>query len=185
MRCARRMIEGPVHAELGSPNRGMSQQLDALAAYTNSHGFSISPHVASHGGLSAAAERGREIFIAQRTGCAACHSGPFYTDSQPRPVEKIVRHDVGTGEDDPSEKMGPAYDTPTLLGVYRTAPYLHHGKAATLEEVLTRLNPHDKHGKTSHLSPTHTADLVEFLKALPYEDPVPEALRLGMAPAEN
>ena len=45
---------------------------------------------------------------------------------------RIKLHDVGTGMDDPSEKMGPKYKTPTLLGVYRTAPYLHHGKAATL-----------------------------------------------------
>jgi cytochrome c peroxidase len=52
-----------------------------------------------------------------------------------------------------SEKLGPKYDTPTLLGLYRTAPYLHHGKAATLLDVLTTCNQEDRHGKTSHLSP--------------------------------
>ena len=80
-------------------------------------------------------------------------------------------HDVGTGGDDPSEKMGPLYDTPTLLGIYRTPPYLHHGKAKTLREVLTTWNKGDKHGKTSHLAPPQIDDLVEFLKALPYETP--------------
>jgi cytochrome c peroxidase len=83
---------------------------------------------------------------------------------------KIVKYDVGTGSDDPGEKMGPEYDTPSLIGVYRTAPYLHHGKAATLEEVLTRYNPGDRHGKTSQLSAEQRSDLIEFLKALPYED---------------
>ena len=33
-----------------------------------------------------------------------------------------------------AEKMGPEYDTPTLLGVYRNTSYLHHGKARSLME---------------------------------------------------
>lgn len=75
--------------------------------------------------------------------------------------------------------MGPAYDTPTLLGVYRTAPYLHHGTAATLMDVLT-MNTQDRHGKTSHLKAGQLEDLVEFLKALPYKDPGDEARKLGL-----
>jgi cytochrome c peroxidase len=57
------------------------------------------------------------------------------------------------------------------LGIYRSAPYLHHGKAATLEDVLTRFNRDDQHGKTSQLNPDQISDLVQFLKALPFEDP--------------
>ena len=63
--------------------------------------------------------------------------------------------------------MGPKYDTPTLLGVYRAAPFLHHGKAKTLMDVLTTQNKEDKHGKTSHLKKEQLEDLVAFLKALP------------------
>jgi cytochrome c peroxidase len=80
-------------------------------------------------------------------------------------------HNVGTGNEDPTEKMGTEYDTPTLVGIYRTAPYLHHGKAATLHDVLTTYNKGDKHGKTSHLKAQDINDLVEFLKSLPYETP--------------
>lgn len=174
----RGLIRGTLHPELGPPNKGRSKQLDALAAYSNSHKFSLSPHAKQ--GLSTAAKRGRELFFAEETGCAKCHSGPLYTDSVPRPLEKIVRHDVGTGEDDPGEKMGPAYDTPSLLGIYRTAPYLHHGKAKTLVELLTTCNTSDKHGKTSHLSRKQVLDLVEFLKALPYEDPEQSAKSAGL-----
>ena len=76
--------------------------------------------------------------------------------------------------------MGPAYDTPTLLGLYRTAPYLHHGKARTLEEMLTVYNHDDKHGRTSGLSNRQIADLVVFLKSLPYEDPLPKAKAAGL-----
>jgi cytochrome c peroxidase len=87
---------------------------------------------------------------------------------------------VGTGEDDPTELMSPAYDTPTLLGLYRSAPYLHHGKAATLRDVLTTQNKDDRHGVTSHLKDNEINDLVEFLKALPFEDPEPAAKEAGL-----
>jgi YVTN family beta-propeller protein len=161
----------PPFPPLGEPNKGLSEDLDALAAYTNSHPVPLSPH--AKGGLSAAARRGKDVFFSAETRCATCHGGPLYTDSRAERPFKL--HDVGTGGDDPSEKLGPDYDTPTLLGVYRTAPYLHHGKAKTLMEVLTTFNPGDRHGKTSHLSRQGLDDLVEFLKALPYEDPEPAA----------
>jgi cytochrome c peroxidase len=95
---------------------------------------------------------------------------------------------VGTGKDDPTEKMGPKYDTPTLLGVYRTAPYLHHGKAKTLRDVLTTCNKEDKHGKTSHLKDSELDDLVAFLKALPYEKPpdeTPNTVKYRVAPKKD
>jgi cytochrome c peroxidase len=76
--------------------------------------------------------------------------------------------------------MGPRYDTPTLLGIYRSAPYLHHGRAATLHDVLTTANTNDQHGKTSHLSTAEINDLVEFLKSLPFEPPEPQALAAGL-----
>jgi len=166
----RGLIRGPVNPSLGKPNAGLSRDLDALAAYSNIHEFTLSPH--AKGGLSDAAKRGRTVFFSEKTKCATCHSGPLFTDSKPRPIDEIVRHDVGTGEADPGEKMGPAYDTPTLLGLYRTGPWLHHGMAATLQEVFTKYNPDDRHGVTSHLSAQEIDDLVEFLKALPYEQPV-------------
>src|SRR5262249_35437591 len=158
--------------ELDEPLAGRSKDLDALAVYCNSFDFTLSPHIVAPGKLSAAADRGKALFFSDAVGCARCHSGPYYTDSS---LEKPFKlHDVGTGNDDPSEKMGPKYDTPTLLGVYRTAPYLHHGKAKTLRDVLTTANREDKHGKTSHLKAAEIDDLVEFLKSLPYEKPPDE-----------
>ncbi len=177
----RGLIRGAVHQALGKPNKGLSADLDALAAYSNTHKISLSPH--GKGGLSESAQRGKELFFSSETQCAACHSGPYYTDSQP--TTPFKKHNVGTGNDDPSETLGPEYDTPSLLGAYRTAPYLHHGRAATLDDVLTACNPDDKHGKTSQLSKSQRADLVEFLKALPYEDPEPAALRAKLVKIEK
>ncbi len=155
--------------ELEETTAGRSQDLDALAIYSNSFEVTtLSPHL-SAGKLSEAAERGKTLFFSKEVKCSRCHSGPYYTDSSLQKPFKL--HDVGTGNDDPSEKVGPRYDTPSLLFVYRTAPYLHHGKAKTLRDVLTTSNKDDKHGKTSHLKAEQVDDLVEFLKSLPYELP--------------
>lgn len=177
----RGLVRGNLNPELGERNGGLSADLDALAVYCNSHRYPPSPYAKN--GLSAAAKRGKEIFFAKETRCAECHSGPMYSDSAPK--SPFVMHDVGTGKDDPGEKLGPAYDTPTLLGIYRTAPYLHHGKAANLEDVIKKCNPNDKHGKTSHLNSDQVHDLVEFLKALPYEDPEPAAEAAGLSKVEK
>ena len=172
------LLKGKLPGALEDPITGRSKALDALALYTNSHRLTLSPH--AKGGLSEAAKRGQQLFHSERTGCATCHSGPWYTDSRPREISQILRHDVGNGNDDASELMGPAYDTPTLLGVYRSAPYLHHGRAATLRDVLTTANSGDRHGKTSGLSSSEVEDLVEFLKALPFEDPESASQKAGL-----
>jgi cytochrome c peroxidase len=70
---------------------------------------------------------------------------------------------VGTGT---GREAGQAFDTPALVELWRTAPYLHDGRAATLEEMLTKFNPADRHGKTSSLSPTELEDLTAFLLSL-------------------
>ena len=172
------LMKRPLPDALGEPFSGKSKALDALAAYTNSHQYALSPFVKN--GLSESAQRGQQLFFSAETKCATCHSGPMLTDSQPLAVADIVRHDVGTGKDDPSELMEPKYDTPTLLGLYRSAPYLHHGKAATLKGVLTTSNPRDEHGVTSHLTASQIEDMVEFLLALPFEDPEPAAKAAGL-----
>ncbi len=173
------LVDGPMKrktdfnkTELEESMAGRSKDLDALAIYCNSFDFTLSPHIPAPGKLSPAATRGKALFFSEAVSCAKCHSGPYYTDSSLKKPFNL--HDVGTGNDDPSEKMGPSYDTPTLLGVYRMAPYLHHGKAKTLLDVLTTCNKDDKHGKTSQLKPNELDDLVEFLKALPYEAPPAE-----------
>jgi cytochrome c peroxidase len=154
------LLDGKLYDALGEPNAGRSKNLDALAAYCNSLEAPISPHAAGPGKLSAAAERGKALFFAKETKCADCHSGPMYTDRK--------RHDVGTGRQDKTEKMGFEYDTPSLVRTYRNTSWMHDGSAKTLRDAVAH-NPGDRHGKTSHLSADGIDDLVEFLKSLPYE----------------
>ena len=108
------------------------------------------------GKLSAAAKRGEAVFNRQSTGCAVCHAGPLFTDQK--------SYDVGTARewDLPDEE----FDTPSLIEVWRTAPYLHDGSAATMFEVLTTANAKHKHGSTRQLTPAEMNDLVEYLLSL-------------------
>src|SRR5262249_39701655 len=82
-------------AALDETMAGRSADLDALAIYCNSFEFTLSPHVPAPGKLSAAAERGKQLFSSSAVGCATCHSGPYYTDSTLQKPFKL--HDVGTG----------------------------------------------------------------------------------------
>lgn len=115
--------------------------------------------------LTPAQERGKAIFFAATTTtgkeiprerrCSTCHRPPLYTVRLP--------FDVGTkGEFDTIE----AFDTPHLLGVAHTAPYLHDGRAKSLEEIWTIYSTNDSHGVTSYMNKSQLNDLVEFLKTL-------------------
>mgnify|MGYP005845196605 FL=1 len=125
---------------------------DAIDAYLKSLRPVPSPYL-QNGELSPAAMRGKAIF--ERAGCAECHPAPLYTNLQ--------HYDVGTGS---GLDAGKAFDTPTLVEVWRTAPYLHDGRAATMLDVFKKHNNDDKHGNTSGLTDEELADLVEFVLSL-------------------
>ncbi|MCX5770545.1 MAG: c-type cytochrome, partial [Candidatus Hydrogenedentes bacterium] len=97
-----------------------------------------------------ATKRGEAVF--NKAGCAACHPAPLYTDLQ--------KYDLGMGL---YSDAGQPFDTPTLIEVWRTAPYLHDGRAATIHDMLTIHNPGDKHGKTSNLTEQELNDLAQFI----------------------
>ena len=127
----------------------------ALDAYLKSLKPVPSPHLVN-GELSEAATRGRQLFNDPVVGCSSCHSGGVFTDLKPYDVGTAGRFDAG------SEQI----DTPTLIEVWRTAPYLHDGSAASMRDVLTTSNAKDKHGKTSHLTPKQIEDLAEYILSL-------------------
>ncbi len=102
------------------------------------------------GKLSASAKRGRKIF--NKAGCISCHKGTLHTD--------LKQYNVGTGDGLDKDRK---FDTPGLVEVWRTAPYLYDGRAVTIEEVLTKYNPDDKHGITSNLSDKEIRDLANFV----------------------
>jgi cytochrome c peroxidase len=108
------------------------------------------------GGLSEAARRGQRLFDDPKVGCAQCHPAPLFTDQK--------SYTVGT--QNRTDRRGDRFDTPTLVECWRTAPYLHDGSAAALQEVLTTRNPEDEHGHTSHLTPADIQDLTAYVRSL-------------------
>jgi len=45
-------------------------------------------------------------------------------------------------------------------------PYLHDGKAPTLEEIWTKFNDNDEHGVANDMLKNELNDLVEYLKSI-------------------
>jgi YVTN family beta-propeller protein len=162
---------GNYHADQAS----QKPDLDALAAFVN-YGIPLppNPYLAKDGTLTEAQARGKTTFQAA---CADCHSGSFYTDSgKDNPTldfkGPIVLHDLGTcilkGDhpDKPFADVSGAthtacdFDTPTLRGIFATAPYFHDGSALTLEEVVDRLP------SSAKLPADEKADLVAYILTL-------------------
>jgi YVTN family beta-propeller protein len=115
------------------------------------------------GELTPAQERGRSLFvrsvdkfgnaIPEANRCSFCHSGPKGTNQK--------SFDVGTKKT--TDNSG-TFDTPQLTNIAITAPYLHDGSAATLEQIWTVFNPDDKHGRTNDLTKDELNDLIEYLR---------------------
>jgi DNA-binding beta-propeller fold protein YncE len=128
--------------------------LNAVRAYLRSLEPEASPRLVE-GRLSEKARYGKRLFEDPTVGCARCHPAPLFTS--------LKAHDVGTKHE--LDRAG-RFDTPTCVELWRTGPYLHDGGAVTLRQVLTTINPDDKHGRTSHLDRDEIDALVEYLLSL-------------------
>ena len=159
--------DGPRTAMYIFRSQGFSpEQVKDLVTYIDSLKLPPNPHLAADGHLTAAQEAGRKIFFRTRTNagaiiperdrCYYCHAPQTHYTSR-------VREDVGTSTKWDNVK---AFDVPQIQGVYMRAPYLHDGKALTLESIWTEFNPDDKHGITSDMNKVQLNDLIEFLKTL-------------------
>lgn len=128
------------HPSPSTGKTGLNADLDALAAYVTSltpvH-TPRSPNRNTDGTLTAAALRGRDVFTAQN--CATCHSGDALTSSTHDSVPSHPLVNVGTqstlsGSRLTQQLLG--IDTPTLHGLHAARNFLHHGQAATLDDVF-------------------------------------------------
>lgn len=104
--------------------------------------------------------RGAQVF--QEAGCSTCHAGQAFTDNHNANVGTFVTD--GTVPDTAFLDVG--LNTPSLLGVGRTGPYLHDGSAATLKDRILQGKDSNLHGTTAALTDAQVDDLVAYLKAL-------------------
>lgn len=141
------------------------KDLDAIVSYIMT-GIKYPPNLMYNpdGKLSESQLRGKAIFdrsvdnfsnvIPENNRCITCHPPPLYTN--------LKLADVGTlaTTDDPI-----LFDTPHLNNVYASAPYLHDGRAETLEEIWTIYGQDDKHGLVNDLSKMQLNDLIDYIKS--------------------
>jgi YVTN family beta-propeller protein len=130
------------------------QEAEAIDAYLRSLRPVPSPHLRD-GRMTPAARRGEKLFYGERINCGRCHPAPLYTDRR--------RHNVGTRR---VNEYTDRFDTPTLIEVWRTAPYLHDGRYTTIEELLVDGRHGLRRTGAVDLSEQEIADLVEFVLSL-------------------
>lgn len=97
-------------------------------------------------------ERGRDLFEAEGTGCASCHTGATSTDTAMHAIAQVAHDD--------REK----FDTPSLRFVRGTGPYFHDGRYPTLEALLSDAGSGMGHAAT--LPSLDRAALAAYLRTL-------------------
>ena len=128
----------------------------AVDAYLRSLKPVPSPYLVD-GKLSPAGVRGKEIF--EKRNCTACHPAPLFTDMKTYELETTRGPDVGR-----------AVDTPSLVEAWRTAPYLHDGRAPTIRAVLTELGHAKILTATGKLDDQQLTDLETYILSIPAEE---------------
>jgi cytochrome c peroxidase len=161
----------------------------ALAAYQRTLVSGDSPFDRfQYGGdlraLTPPARRGLELFTG-KAGCSGCHTVgarfALFTDQQAHNTGVGYRDgfaDLGRGALDEGSRQAGAFITPSLRNVALTAPYMHDGSLATLEDVVRFYdgggvsNPLlDPRVQPLGLTDEEQRDLVEFLRALTGQPP--------------
>lgn len=148
---------------LGTPKAGVSADLDALAAYLSSlNTFEYTPFRTSNTALTAQGTAGKAVFASK--GCGTCHAGIPYTGSGSNTLVSIgtVKPESGMRLGEPLTGM----DVPTLRDVWFTAPYLHDGSAATLDDAIRA------HQSVS-ISEAEMANLSVYVKSIGREEAAP------------
>lgn len=117
-------------------------------------------------------KRGFELFRGKAR-CDLCHSGFNFTDNGFHNIGLKGSADEGRFRKVPVRGMRGAFKTPTLRDIALTAPYMHDGRYATLEEVVEHYDRGgdnteniDSQMQALHLSPEEKASLVAFMRAL-------------------
>jgi cytochrome c peroxidase len=158
--------------------------------------------------LSPSAKRGMELFLSERLECFHCHGGFNFSDSVSHsglPSAEVMFHNNGLYNIDgqgayPADNTGlhaltgkpqdmGRFKAPTLRNIAVTAPYMHDGSIASLDEVLDHYaaggrtvseGPYAGTGAANPLksefvpgfiiTPEEKADVIAFLNSLTDEE---------------
>ena len=127
--------------------------------------------------LSEAEIRGFKLFTGKAQ-CSNCHSGWAFTDYGFHDIG-LPGADLGRGPVIGLPEVNHAFKTPSLRELVWTAPYMHDGSLATLDDVIShyesggvkRPTRSPDFPKNLSLSPEERSDLIAFLESLSSEQP--------------
>ncbi len=122
--------------------------------------------------MNQSAQRGFDLFRG-KANCVSCHQGFNFTDDGFHNLGLKGSEDEGRFAIKAIKSMKGAFKTPTLRDVALTAPYMHNGTYATLEEVVEHYNRGgdvtenlDPNMRKLGLTKQEVKDVVEFMRAL-------------------
>jgi cytochrome c peroxidase len=170
----------------------------AIASFERSIISARSPYDRYHYGgddnaVSDSAKRGEILFFSSNISCFRCHGGFNFSDagiSERSTTREIEFHNTGLYNPYPAPNVGiyeythdsadaGKFKAPTLRNIAVTAPYMHDGSVATLEDVLDHYaaggRAHDNPNKDPlihgfALTKNERADLIVFLRTLTDEE---------------
>lgn len=133
------------------------------------------------GAMGEAAIRGFGIFVGKGM-CIECHRGPQFSDGSFR-VTGVPQRGAHAPTFDSGREGTGAFLTAPLRNITRTAPYMHDGSLASLEEVVEFYRwgggvtdfPKDPLMEPLEITDVEAHDLIAFLTALE-GTPLPDAL---------
>lgn len=119
-------------------------------------------------------KNGKGIFFSDKASCNKCHTLPFFTDGDFYNVGLYESYpDAGRQRVSHLDADNGKFKTPTLRNIELTAPYMHDGSLATLEEVIELYNKggevhpnKDFRIQPLELTDQQKRDLLAFLKTL-------------------
>jgi YVTN family beta-propeller protein len=135
------------------PEEPTDREVQAVVAFLGTLDHLPNPNLGPDGKMNEVAKRGQAVFEGKAK-CARCHQPPEYTSE--------LNHDVKLEADgSPFKRWSP----PTLRGVWDRGPFLHDGRAKTLDELLQGPHSSEKLGG-ARLSADERRDLIAFLNSL-------------------
>jgi cytochrome c peroxidase len=171
-------------------SKALAQFVRSLVSYRTKFdtGFAAIPPGANIGvtnftNYTASENRGKTLFFSPQLACATCHGTQTFTAprSENNGLEATFT-DLGVGGFNNNTPDNGKFKVPSLKDIELTAPYMHDGRFATLEQVIEHYNsgvqanpslppqlrvpPPGMGVKRLNLTTQDKADLLAFLKTL-------------------
>ena len=125
------------------------EQMSQIDEYLKSLVPVQSPYLNRDGSLSESARRGKELF--EDAGCTTCHPAPLYTD--------MKLHNAAA-TNDTSSWENRQMDTPSLVEVWRTGPWIFDGRFNIMEDTVRFYT------KKLNLTDSQITDLSNFVMSI-------------------